>query len=121
MSCKEVEERRIISARKISAVRTAQVANHIQVKTRNLNRRSGLPSRGEKDDDSKMCPFGSADYYDADIHDALENKRRLDGSSSPQEKYGPPVNFFTPKGSRKYWISKRTPILGYMHYIDYSN
>ena len=93
------------------------VANHI--KTR--NRRSGVPSRGDKDDDSKMCPFGCADHYDDDIHDALANMRRLDGSPAPHEKYGPPVNFFAPKGSRKYWISKRTPILGYVYYIDYFN
>ena len=93
------------------------VANHI--KTR--NRRSGLPSRCDKDDDSKMCPFGNADNYDADIHDALANMRRLDGSPAPHDKYGPPVNFFAPKGSRKYWISKRTPILGYVYYIDYFN
>ena len=93
------------------------VANHI--KTR--NRRSGVPSRGDQNDDSKMCPFGSADHYDADIHDALANMRRLDGSPAPHDKYGPPVNFFAPKGSRKYWISKRTPILGYVYYIDYFN
>ena len=93
------------------------VANHI--KTR--NRRSGLPSRGDKDDDSKMCPFGAAYYYDAYIHYALANMRRLDGSPTPHEKYGPPVIFFAPKGSHKYWISKRTPILGYVYYIDYFN
>ena len=68
-----------------------------------------------------MCPFGSADNYDADIHDALVNMRRLDGSPAPHDKYGPPVKFFAPKGSRKYWISKRTPILGYVYYIDYFN
>ena len=93
------------------------VANHI--KTR--NRRSGLPSRGDKDDDSKMCPFGNADNYDADIHDALANMRRLDGSPLPHEKYGQPVNCFAPKGSRKYWITKETPILGYVYYINHFN
>ena len=44
------------------------VANHI--KTR--NRRSGVPSSGDQNDDSKICPFGTADHYDADIHDALK-------------------------------------------------
>ena len=93
------------------------VANHIKTK----NKGKGLHARGDKDDDSKMCPFGSADYYDADIHDALANMRRLDGSPLPHEKYGPPVNFFAPKGSRKYWITKKTPILGYVYYINYFN
>ena len=44
------------------------------------NRRSGQPPRGEHDDAAKSCPFNSADHFDADIHDALANMRRLDGS-----------------------------------------
>ena len=95
------------------------VANHI--KTR--NRRSGVPSRGDQYDDSKMCPLALPTIMTPipNIHDALANMRRLDGSPAPHDKYGPPVNFFAPKGSRKYWISKRTPILGYVYYINYFN
>ena len=44
--------------------------------------------------------------------DALANMRRLDGSPLPHERYSPPVNFFAAKGSRKYWITKKTPALG---------
>ena len=73
------------------------IANHLKTK----NRRSGLPVRGEEDD-SKSCPFNSADHYDPDIHDALANMRRLDGSLPPHERYGQPVNVFAPKGSSKY-------------------
>ena len=83
------------------------IANHVK----NRNRRSGMPTWGD-DDDSKTCPFNSADHYDADIHDALANMRRFDGSPLPHERYGPPVNFFAAKGCRKYWITKKTPALG---------
>ncbi len=61
-------------------------------------------------DDSKMCPLAA--LYDADIHDALANLRRLDGSIPKHDKYGPSVNFFAPKGSRKYWVKSSTPVLG---------
>ena len=50
--------------------------------------------------------------YDPDIHDALSNLRRLDGSIPVHDKYGPPVNFFAPSGSRKYWVKQSTPVLG---------
>ena len=83
------------------------VANHVK----NKNRRSGKPTRTE-DEDSNTCLFNCADHYDADIHNALANMRRLDGSPLPHERYGPPVNFFAAKGSRKYWITKKTPALG---------
>ena len=85
------------------------VANHVK----NKNRRSGKPTRGE-DEDSKTCPFNFADHYDADIHDALANMRRLDGSPLPHERYGPSVNFFAAKGCCKNWITKKTPALGYV-------
>ncbi len=50
--------------------------------------------------------------YDPDIHDALANLRRLDGSIPVHDKYGPPVYFFAPSGSRKYWVKQSTPVLG---------
>jgi len=61
-------------------------------------------------DPSKICPLES--MYDADIHDALANMRRLDGNIPKHDKYGVPVNFFTPPGSRKYWVKASTPVLG---------
>ena len=63
-------------------------------------------------DDSKMCPLQT--LYDADIHDAIANLRRLDGNIPIHEKYGAPVNFFSPPGSRKYWVKASTPVLGYV-------
>lgn len=61
-------------------------------------------------DDSKTCPL--ATHYDGDIHDALANMRRLDGSIPRSEKYGQSVNFFTEKGTRKYWVKASTPPFG---------
>lgn len=61
-------------------------------------------------DESKMCPF--AEHYDADLHDFLSNLRRIDGTLPPHQQYGPPVNLFAPKGSRKYWVRASTPVLG---------
>jgi hypothetical protein len=58
-----------------------------------------------------MCPF--AELYDADLHDFLSNLRRVDGSLPEHPQYGPPVNIFAPKGSRKYWIRASTPVLGF--------
>ena len=55
--------------------------------------------------------------YDPDIHDALSNLRRLDGSIPVHDKYGPPVNFFAPSGSRKYWVKQSTPVLGCVYVI----
>ena len=66
-------------------------------------------------DDSKMCPLQT--LYDPDIHDAIANLRRLDGNIPIHEKYGAPVNFFSPPGSRKYWVKASTPGLGYVYYI----
>ena len=53
-------------------------------------------------DESKMCPF--AEQYDADLHDFVSNLRRVDGSIAVHPQYGPPVNIFSPKGTRKYWV-----------------
>jgi hypothetical protein len=63
-------------------------------------------------DDSKICPLQSV--YDAEIHDAGANMRRLDGTIPVHSKYGALVNFFTPVGIRKYWVKSSTPVLGYM-------
>jgi hypothetical protein len=49
-----------------------------------------------------MCPF--AEHYDGDIHDALANLCRVDGSIPSHDKYGPPVNFS---------LQKRTASTGY--------
>ncbi len=57
-------------------------------------------------DDSKMCPLAMC--YDADIHDALANLRKLDGSIPVHDKY------FAQKGKRKYWAKPSTPELGYI-------
>ena len=53
-----------------------------------------------------------AEHYDADLHDFLSNLRRIDGTLPPHPQYGPPVNLFAPKGSRKYWVRASTPVLG---------
>ena len=64
----------------------------------------------------KMCPMEV--YYDGDIHDAVANMRKLDGTIPVHPQYGVPVNFFVPKGSRKYWTKASTPELGYfIHYF----
>ena len=57
-----------------------------------------------------MCPF--AEQYDADLHDFVSNLRRVDGSIPVHPQYGPPVNIFSPKGTRKYWVRASTPVLG---------
>ena len=75
------------------------------MKTR--NRRQGIVSEA---DDTRQCPF--LEHYDGNLHDALANMRRLDGSIDPHPQYGPPVNFFAPKGTRKYWVKASTPVLG---------
>jgi hypothetical protein len=62
-------------------------------------------------DASKMCPMEV--YYDGDIHDTVANLRRLDGTIPVHPQYGVPVNFFSPKGSCKYWTKASTPELGY--------
>ncbi len=52
------------------------------------------------------------EHYDPDMHDALCNFRRRDGSLEEHAKYGPSVIFFAPKGSSKYWIKVSTLVLG---------
>ena len=52
-------------------------------------------------DDSKICPLEV--FYDADVHDALANLRKLDGDISVRHQYGMSVNFFAHKKSRRYW------------------
>ncbi len=48
-------------------------------------------------------------YYDGDIHYAVANMRKLDETIPVHPQYGVPVNFFPPKGSRKYWKKVSTP------------
>jgi hypothetical protein len=62
-------------------------------------------------DASKMSPMEV--YCDGDIHDAVANLRKLDGTIPVHPQYGVPVNFISPKGSHKYWIKASTPELGY--------
>ena len=77
--------------------------NHLKTKAKRNDQAIGV-------DDGKSCPLQH--MYDPDIHDALANLRRLDGSIPVHDKYGPPVNFFAPSGSRKYWVKQSTPVLG---------
>ncbi len=46
-------------------------------------------------DERKMCPLEL--YYDADIHDAVANLRKLDGDIPVHPQYGMPVNCFAPQ------------------------
>ena len=46
-------------------------------------------------DESKMCPLEV--YYDADVHDALANLRKLDGDIPVHPQYGMSVIFLPPK------------------------
>ena len=46
-------------------------------------------------DDSRMCPLQV--YYDADVHDALGNLRKLGGDIPVHHQYGMSVNFLPPK------------------------
>ena len=62
-------------------------------------------------DESKMCPLEL--YYDADIHDAVANLRKLDGDIPVHPQYGMPVNFFAPQKTRKFWTKSSTAELGY--------
>jgi hypothetical protein len=86
------------------------VPNHVKTKLKRQQQTITV-------DDSKICPLQT--LYDADIHDALANLRRLDGTIPKHDKYGPPVNFFAPPGIRKYWVKSSTPVLGYYHYVHY--
>jgi hypothetical protein len=62
-------------------------------------------------DESKMSQLEL--YYDADIHDAVANLRKLDGDIPMHPQYGMPVNFFAPPKSRKFWTKSSTAELGY--------
>ena len=88
------------------------VANHL--KTR--NRRSGMVADA---DDTRQCPF--VEHYDGNLHDVMANLRRLDGGIAAHQQYGPPVNLFSPKGTRKYWVKASTPVLGSVYCIRYIN
>jgi hypothetical protein len=46
-------------------------------------------------DESKMCPLEV--YYDADVHDALANMRRLDGDIPVHHQYGMSDHCFAAK------------------------
>ena len=61
-------------------------------------------------DDTRQCPF--VEHYDGNLHDVMANLRRLDGGIATHQQYGPPVNLFSPKGTRKYWVKASTPVLG---------
>ena len=72
-------------------------------------------------DASKMCPLEM--FYDADVHEAVANLRKLDGDIPVHPQYGMPVNFFAPQKSRKFWTKPSTAELGYfnhyfLHYFD---
>jgi hypothetical protein len=62
-----------------------------------------------------MCPF--AELYDADLHEVLSNLRLVDGSLPVHPLYGPPVNLFAPKDSRKYWVRASTPVLVFISFL----
>jgi len=62
-------------------------------------------------DDSRMCPLGV--FYDADVHDALANLRKLDGAIPLHHQYGMSAKKFAPQKSRKYWTKPSTAELGY--------
>jgi hypothetical protein len=79
------------------------VANHL--KTR--NRRNGIVADV---DDTMQCPF--VEHYDGYLRDVMANLRRLDGSIETHPQYGPLVNLFALKGTRKYWVKASTPVLG---------
>ena len=70
------------------------------------------PQEAADTEESKMCPL--AHDFDLQIHDAIENLRRLDGSIPPHKDHGRSVDFFTEKGKRKFWLKSRTPVFGYM-------
>ncbi len=72
-------------------------------------------------DNSRMCPLQV--YYDGNIHNALANLRRVDGSIPFSEKYGMSVNFFAPSEKRKFWTKESTPELeiAFMYYLYFFN
>jgi hypothetical protein len=84
-------------------------AVYIPNSAKSRSRRSG---DGLSNVDTKATPF--ADNYDGDVHNLVANMRRLDGTLPPHDKYGPPVNLFSPPGTRKYWIRASTPAFGYL-------
>ena len=46
-------------------------------------------------EESKMCPLAHDFQVDLQIHDAIANLRRLDGSILPHKNHGWSVDFFT--------------------------
>ena len=62
----------------------------------------------------EMCPL--AHEYDAHIHDAIAQMRTLDGSHV-HSKLGPSVNFFSPKGTAKYWAKEGAPVFGFFFFF----
>jgi hypothetical protein len=66
-------------------------------------------------DDTRICP--QQVYYDGNIHNALANLRRVDGSIPFSEKYGMSVKFFAPSKKHKFWTKASTPELGYCIHI----
>jgi hypothetical protein len=65
-------------------------------------RKKTIQTSAEDYDTHSDGPF--AELYDVDLHDFLSNLRRVDGSLPVHPLYGPPVNLFAPKDSRKYWM-----------------
>ena len=51
-------------------------------------------------EESKMCPL--AHDFNLQIHYAIVNLRRSDGSILPHQDHGRSVDFFTGKGKRKF-------------------
>jgi hypothetical protein len=49
---------------------------------------------------------------DADIHDALEILRILDGTIPIHAKRGAPLNCFAPARTVKFFVKPNTPVLG---------
>ncbi len=74
------------------------VPNHVKTKLKKKEQYVGT-------DESKVCPLAAS--YDGNIHDALADLRRLDGNIPVHDNFGVPVNFFAPKGARKYWTRRR--------------
>ncbi len=56
--------------------------------------------------------YDDTDDAGGGAHDFVSNLRRVDGSIPVHPQYGPPVNIFSPKGTRKYWVGASTPVLG---------
>jgi hypothetical protein len=96
---------------KSSFVSVRCIPPHVKTKLQ----KSGASGQVTPIDDSRMCPLQV--YYDGDIHDALANLRRVDGSIPFSKKYGMSVNFFAPSGKHNFWTRASTPELGYFIHI----